>query len=117
MKRLDRLVLSFGAPHTTETGTFRFLDALSPNRKLPSPRDLSGGSCGSHLLLPRQGFLVLLRSHLVRGEEPCPDRSVSDPQVRGYLTQALALSFRFQNPFKVYPALLAAQLLAIRSRI
>jgi hypothetical protein len=42
---------------------------------------------------------------------------MANPKNCGELAQAVALRLQFQNPFKVYPALRTAQLLAIRSRI
>jgi hypothetical protein len=65
-------------------------------------------------MLPRQ---ALLKSNLVRGEEPCADRPVSDPEFRGDLSKAVALCLQLQNPFMVNPTLWATQLLAILSRI
>src|ERR1019366_7921932 len=72
--------------------------------------DLSGGSSGT-------GFFLLLRLHLVRGEEPCADCPIADSEGCGDLSQAVALRFQLKYPFAVYPALRAAKLLAICSRI
>jgi hypothetical protein len=53
----------------------------------------------------------------VRGEESGSNRPVTDPQVCGDLSEAVALRLQFQNAFAVYSTLRTAQLLAIRSRI
>jgi len=62
-------------------------------------------------------FSVLLRLRPVRGEEPRTDRTVSDPEFRGDLSQALVLRLHLQNPFSVHRTLRAAQPFAILSRI
>ena len=53
----------------------------------------------------------------MRGEEPFADRPVPDSQCCGDLPKAVAFRLQYQNPFTVYPALRATELLAIRSRI
>jgi hypothetical protein len=44
----------------------------------------------------------------VRGEEPCPDRPITNAKGCGNLPQALALCPQFQNSFAVYSAVLSA---------
>jgi hypothetical protein len=63
------------------------------------------------------GFFVLLRFHLVRGEEPCPDRPVTDPKSCGDLSQAVTFRLQLQNSLAVHGSLWPTEILPIRSRI
>jgi hypothetical protein len=53
----------------------------------------------------------------LRAQEPGADRSVTDPELCGDLSQAVALRLQLQNLFRAHGTLRAAQRLAIRLRI
>src|SRR5882672_5094774 len=86
----------------------------SPIRKLPSARIFSAEVSQATFYFRDR---VPLRLQFVRGDEPCPDRPVPHPELRRNLPQAVSFRLQLQNPLAIYPALRAAQLFAIRSRI
>jgi hypothetical protein len=63
--------------------------------------ELSGGRFANHVLREK-GFIVLLRSHLVRGEEPDTNRPIPDPKLCRDLPQAVALCLQLQNSISVH---------------
>jgi hypothetical protein len=53
----------------------------------------------------------------MRGQEPCADSPIANPQLFSDLSQAESVRLQLQNPASVHGPHWATQLLAIRSRI